>query len=474
MKKEKTITSQVVNKLKLEVLQDIDMLPHDKVLPKLEALYNNNPKDVVTLKALAHIYYHKKYYAKAMHYILNALDISPNDAQALKYKAWIYDETGDRLHAMKTLWEIVDAGEADGEVYDQLGAMEEQDGNFLVGLGSYTRAIQDPNYLQTMHAAIGGANCYSKAGAFEIADEIYDTLLDVSPGYWLILHNKANNLYLKGDLDKAEIILLEIISKDPHCEISKLLLEDIKKKKNELFLLQNAKEDFRGKELKYPGNNSIYINDVDSSLNLFDSPEELDALLHNSQDLQEKGDFKGAKNILETIIKIDDSIAVVWLYLANLHYQLLEIPEAINCCDKVLTLLKDMNDNSKSGTLMIKARSLHALGKLDEALAIADDIISTDPSKYIPIIIKARINNRKGDYTGALNILLPAMNMIPQETELAGFAHYLLATAYYKLGNETEYIKALYESYRLGCEFGTRWFRVKYIAVEGTLGDLLN
>jgi hypothetical protein len=60
------------------------------------------------------------------------------------------------------------------------------------------------------------------------------------------------------------------------------------------------------------------------------------------------------------------------------------------------------------------------------------------------------------------------MSIIPPEEEVAGFANYLLATAYYKLGNEAEFIKALMESVRLGCEFGTRWFRTKYATTEDT------
>lgn len=468
MKNRKALISQDINKLKQEVLRDIDRLPHDLVLPKLEILYNNDPKDIMVLNALAHIYYNKRAYAKAMQYVLNVLIESPNDVQALKYKAWVSNETGGEKQCKDILWQIFKAGNADWEVVDHLAEMNEQDGQYLAALGFYTLALKEPDNLQPVHAAIGGANCYCNAGAFGIADEIYDTLLDVYPGDGLILHNKANNFYLKGELDKAEKILLEIIAKDPQFEISKLLLVDIKFKRAALTSLQNAKEDILGKELKSSENISINKNDEDSNLNLFDSPEELDALLHEVRDLQEKGDYVGAKNILATIIKVDDSIEVAWLYLAHLHYQLLELPESIECCDKFLLLIDDMNDSIIVGCLDIKAKSLFALGKLEEALTICEKIISMEPTNYMLVLLKARILNRKGDYTGALNILLPVMSIIPPETELAGFANYLLATAYYKLGNEAEFIKTLKESLRLGCEFGTRWFRTKYATTEDT------
>jgi len=458
MIKIKYLFKKFYQRLKEEVLKNIDSKPHKKILPKLEILYNNNPKDVMVLMALTHVYYHKKDYAKAMHYVLNALDANPNDSLALKYKAWIYDETGDKKHYEETLLQIYDAGNADWEVYDELAVRYEQSGHFLKALGLYTLALKDPDNYQPAYAAIGAANCYCNAGAFGIADEIYDTLLDVYPGDGLILHNKANNFYLKGELDKAEKILLEIIAKDPHFEISKLLLGDINRKRNEIKLLRNSKEVNISKELKP----SEDIND-----HVIESPEELEVLLNKSKALVETGDYAGAKIILENIIDNDDSIAIAWLNLAGIYFITLELQKAVYCCDKIL-LLEEVSDAGIMGAYNLLIQTLYALGNISKALTITDRMISSVPNNYMAILVKARILNRQGDYSGALSILLPVMSIIPPEEEVAGFANYLLATAYYKLGNEAKFIKALMESVRLGCEFGTRWFRTKYATTEDT------
>jgi len=454
------INKKDFNQIKEEALYNINMQPHKKVLPILKALHKHNPKDVDVLKALAHIYYHKKDYKKVSQYVQNALDVNPNDEIALKYKAWVYDETGDKINSMKTLKQIIDTGNADWEVYDQLAEMYEQNGHVLEALGLYTIALRDPNNIQPFHAAIGGANCYSKSGAYEIADEIYDTLLDVRPGDTMILHNKATNYFEQGRLLEAERILQEVISKDPSFTRSIKLLAEIHGNP-----IPTNNKHLSIDEIDFKSDNSI----------IFEHEEgKWEELFNDYKDLEKKGAFYEAKKKLETIIEIDDSIAVAWLGLAGLHYTLLEIPEAIECCDVVLSLVKDFSDFSIKGPLIIKSESLFALGKLDEALAIAEEIISLDSTKYRTFLIKARILNRKRDYSGTISILLPVMSMIPSETEGLAFAHYLLATAYYKLGNETEYMKALLESVHLGCEFGTRWFRIKYVAIEGTLVDLLN
>jgi tetratricopeptide (TPR) repeat protein len=215
-----------------KVLDDIDTKPHNKVLPILELLNDFDRKDIVVLKALTHIHFRSKDYAKALHYILNALDIDPEDTQALKYKAWLYDETGDKKLYVKTLEHLIALGKADFEVYDQYAEYQENEGFILNALGSYTLALgSDENFHQAIHAAIGGANCYSKLGAYGIANEIYDTVLLVYPNSEMALYNEAHNYYLANKIKSAEKICKKLVSKHPDFQHPKDLLDLINKQK---------------------------------------------------------------------------------------------------------------------------------------------------------------------------------------------------------------------------------------------------
>ncbi|HCY77731.1 MAG TPA: hypothetical protein DHV28_17605 [Ignavibacteriales bacterium] len=215
-----------------KVLDDIDTKPHNKVLPILELLNDFDRKDIVVLKALTHIHFRSKDYAKALHYVLNALDIDPEDTQALKYKAWLYDQTGDKKLYIKTLEHLIALGKADFEVYDQYAEYQENKGLILNALGSYTMALSsDESFQQAIHAAIGGANCYSKLGAYGIAHEIYDTVLLVHPDDKIALYGKSYNYYLNKKINIAEKICKKIVSNHPDFQHPKDLLDLINKQK---------------------------------------------------------------------------------------------------------------------------------------------------------------------------------------------------------------------------------------------------
>jgi tetratricopeptide (TPR) repeat protein len=215
-----------------KVLDDIDTKPHNKVLPVLELLNDFDRKDIVVLKALTHIHFRNKDYAKALHYVLNALDIDPEDVQALKYKAWLYDETGDKQLYVRTLEYLIALGNADFEIYDQYAEYQENEGFILNALGSYTMALgSDENFHQAIHAAIGGANCYSKMGAYGIANEIYDTVLLVHPDDKIALYGKAYNYYLDNKINSAEKICKKLVSDHSDFQHPKDLLDLINKQK---------------------------------------------------------------------------------------------------------------------------------------------------------------------------------------------------------------------------------------------------
>lgn len=432
--------------LKQQVLREINTLSHDEVLPKLEALHKEDPNDVDVLKALAFINIHKQKYGMAMNYVLSVLGKNPDDAKALEYKAWIYDETGDDKSYIETLEKIILIGKANWEIYSQMAEAQQKNGDYFKALTCYIAALKDPNNDNPFYAAINSANCYSEVGAYGIADEIYDTLLDVYPGDLLILHNKAGNYNDQGKLVEAEKILQEVISKDPTFTASVILLAEIHQKlistTPQIPIMNNA----IGPKVKL-----IFTHEN----------EELKKLWDEINDLIAQRNFYEAKQKLEAIIKIDDSKDFVWLTFAHIHLQLIEPQEAIECSDNVLQLAEQNNVQMINFALTIKANALFALGDLDNALAIVDNLISTDPNDYKYVLLKARILNRKGDYSGAIKILLPAMTTIPPGTEIAGFANYLLAVAYYKLGDNSKHMKYLTKSTRLGCEFGTRLYSVR-------------
>ncbi len=215
-----------------KVLDDIDTKPHNKVLPILELLNDFDRKDIVVLKALTHIHFRNKDYAKALHYVLNALDIDPEDTQALKYKAWLYDQTGDKKLYIKTLEHLIALGKADFEVYDQYAEYQENKGLILNALGSYTMALSsDESFHQAIHAAIGGANCYSKLGAYGIANEIYDTVLLVHLNDKMALYGKAYSYYLNNKINSAEKICKKLVSDYSDFQHPKDLLDLINKQK---------------------------------------------------------------------------------------------------------------------------------------------------------------------------------------------------------------------------------------------------
>ena len=424
-----------------KILGEIDTRPHDVVLPKLEALYRINQKDVNVLTALAHIYYHQKDYAKAFFYVLNALDICPNNIRALKYKAWIYNERGNEEQYTKTLLQIFNSGKADWEVHDQLAVCFEENGDFLQALGLFTNALKDPNNLQPFHAALGGANCYSKAGAFEIADEIYDTLLNVWPDDLLTIYNKATNYLAKGEKDKSQALLQEIIRKDPTFQMA---IELLSKLENEDFPKDWAKN-----------MRNEHASDTETI-----KVRSIEELYQEYFDLMRTGNLFVARERLKAILQIDNSLDIIWSNLAGLHFMLLEIPESLDCCEKALSLTPNTQTKDISIILAKKAHALFALGKLDESLLIVDQVITREPDNYLMPVLRARILNRKKDYAGAINTLLPIVKSLDGKDDLAGLAKYLLASAYKYSGNDSKAMELLIESVSCGCEFGTRWYSV--------------
>ncbi len=216
------------------VYRMIDQKPHEYVLPILEDLYKFDSKNPAVLTMLCHVYYWKKEYAKAFHYVKKALDIDSENTQALKYKAWIYDKTGDQKNCIATLEKLITTGKGDFEVYDQYAEYLEQNHLYHSALIFYTKALQDNNFLfQVSHAAIGGGNCYSKAGAFGLAREVYDIILMEHPNDLLALHNKANNSIQSGNLMEGENICHRILQINPEFKITQQLLIDINQKKKD-------------------------------------------------------------------------------------------------------------------------------------------------------------------------------------------------------------------------------------------------
>ena len=211
-----------------EVLENINSKPAGDILPDLEALYAFDKKDIVVLNALTHIHYGLENYAKAFHFVLQVLDIDPADEMALKYKAWLYDETGDKKQYVKTLEQLIASGTDDFEVYDQYAEYLEDSGYVLRALHNYTLALScDKEYHHAIHAAIGGANCYSKMGAYGIADEIYNTVLLEYPDSEFALYGKANNYYINNNKTTAEFICKILISNHPNFQHAKDLLHSI-------------------------------------------------------------------------------------------------------------------------------------------------------------------------------------------------------------------------------------------------------
>lgn len=435
-----------------KILAEIDTLPHDEVLPEIEELYSRNPKDVPILKALTHIHYHKKDYTKALHFVLKALDESPDDVQALKYKAWIYSETGDEDNYIKILKQISEAGEADFEVNDQLAVHFENNGHILMALGLYTKALQDPANYQPLHAAIGGANCYSKSGAFEIADEIYDTLSSIYPRDSMLIFNKATNYCANREVDVAVKMLHKLIANDLNNKALNNLLSELNKKKTPNTGLKNLRDD---EVLKSPKN-----NDSDGTLQLDYNADSVKELSAEYFDLMKNYKYFEAKDKLKEILQIDDTIAIVWSNLASIHFTFLEIHESLECCEKALSLVTDPDDKIIGFISVKKAYALFALGKLEEALGIAEKELIKDPNNYSMLVLKARILNRNKNYEDAIRILLSTLKSMTQQGETEAFAKYLLAAAYQGLGDEAEAKKALTESAAQGCEFGIRWLSV--------------
>ena len=212
-------------------LDAIDIKLDKEVLPDLEALYAFNKKDIVVLKALTHIHYRLKNYAEAFHFVLQALDIDPEDEMALKYKAWLYDETGDKKQYFKTLEQLIALGTDDFEVYDQYAEDLENKGFVLNALGNYTSALScDKNTHQAIHAAIGGANCYSKLKANGIAAEIYDMILLEFPKDKYGLYGKAYIKYLSNHIISSTKLCELVLSSDPNFKEANELLQLLNKK----------------------------------------------------------------------------------------------------------------------------------------------------------------------------------------------------------------------------------------------------
>jgi|GEM_PF-6765261 len=212
-------------------LDAIDIKPDREVLPDLEALYAFNKKDIVLLKALTQIHYRLKNYAEAFHFVLQALDIDPEDEMALKYKAWLYDETGDKKQYVKTLEQLIKMGTDDFKVYDQYAEYLEDNGYVLSALGNYTLALScDKEYHHAIHAAIGGANCYSKLEANGIAAEIYDMILLEFPKDKYGLYGKAYIKYLSNHIMSSTKLCELVLSIDPNFKEANELLQLLNKK----------------------------------------------------------------------------------------------------------------------------------------------------------------------------------------------------------------------------------------------------
>jgi len=214
-----------------EVLENIDSKPAGDILPDLKALYSFDKKDIVVLKALTYIHYRLKNYTKAFHYVLRALDIDPEDEMALKYKALLYYETHDENNYLKTLDQLIAVETDDFEVYDQFAEYLENKGSVLNALGNYTLALScNENLHHAIHAAIGGANCYGKMGAYGIADEIYDMILLEFPKDKYGLYGKAYIKYLSNHINSSAKICDLLLSRDPNFKEANELLQLLNKK----------------------------------------------------------------------------------------------------------------------------------------------------------------------------------------------------------------------------------------------------
>lgn len=176
-----------------------------------------------------------------------------------------------------------------------------------------------------------------------------------------------------------------------------------------------------------------------------------------------KGDLLGAITPLEEIVNTDSTNDIALKSLTNYYYMTLNCDKAIECCEKFLALDGTQTSEEAIEVRRTKVQCLYAQGKFDEALSEIDDLLKLILNDERMTVYKAKIFNRKGFYSTAIKLLNPMISVI-SDSELLGHAYYVLAMAYYQLGQLKRSEKLLLKSAELNDEFGVRWIKVRMAA----------
>ena len=175
--------------------------------------------------------------------------------------------------------------------------------------------------------------------------------------------------------------------------------------------------------------------------------------------LEEKGDFRNARDILEEILIEDNSLRIVWILLTQVCYYMLELNRVVQLCTDYLSLNGSVMNDDTMYFYEIKSRSLYGMGKYDDAIIDIDAILKYKPDHKIATLTKAKILIWCGEYNEAIELMNSILSEILDESTL-GHAYYIMALAYYKLTRMIDAEKYLLKSAALNDEFGVRWLRV--------------
>lgn len=190
----------------------------EEALSQYLTLFKIDDYKLIVSVEIGIIYYENRQYETAVEYFNEALDIQPNNSEALKYKAFCYVNTGNFNEAISVMNTIYKKFPDDSLLNYNLGRAYRGREDYKSAIRYYSNSYKDKDYSVKSLYEMG--LCYIKLANIEsaiktlekaISYESYDKELNLS-----ILYTLSECYDIVGNINKSMEILEGIIVIDPN------------------------------------------------------------------------------------------------------------------------------------------------------------------------------------------------------------------------------------------------------------------
>ncbi len=405
-----------IEKTPENLIEMINTISKTKNLDKLKDLDENELKNDEVIYAVANAYYENKNSDQAKNNLKQALQINPENEDALVLLGKIYFDESE-FEKSKNIFNSLSKSSENPEVLNFLGLFATEDMQFIDAIKYFSKASSirkyEPRYLYNL------ANAYFFNGWLKEAETSYINAIMLAPDVEGYRYSLAYLYYEKGEFEKAQKEI-DFILEHNTCYYPAHVLNA---------LLKYEKKDFLGAQLElentiksgYEDNFALSsLAKVYTELSLYEkaensikkaidnNPESLNYLCTLADIYISEENYEKAIETVEKVININENYICAYAIGAKAAYEMKDYDKTKNFAQQTISL--DMN--FAAGYYYLALVRFEEKD-YEEAVECMKRAILYDVNNALYYAAMSDIFKEKGDYTTAFEYMKEAENISP-------------------------------------------------------------